>query len=66
MAMIIEDSYTSHELADRAGCTYRKLDLLVRAGRISPAIEPGGGSGSQRLYGQWQVGELVQLIEEDK
>lgn len=58
------EAYSTHEIAEKAGITYRQLDYLVKQGRVRPEIQDCDGSGTQRRWAPWQVGEIVQLTEE--
>lgn len=53
---------TSTELCRRAGVSYRKIDTWTRDGLIVPHVD-SSGSGTQRQWGEWQVGEVVELQE---
>jgi hypothetical protein len=41
---------TSHELLDRAGITYRQLDVWTRAGLLNPSNGNEPGTGRPRFY----------------
>jgi len=59
-------NYTTVQIAKAAGISYRRLDVFVRSGLITPAVYEGDGSGTQREWGQWQVGEIVEIMERRK
>lgn len=42
-----------------AGITYRQLDYWARTGLVVPTLQPGAGSGTQRLYSAQDVALLV-------
>lgn len=60
------EGYSTGQMAEACGITYRKVDLLVRAGRIRPELAQSSGSGSHRRFAPWQIGELTEIIEGER
>lgn len=57
-----ESLISSSEIASRAGITIRRLDLWVKAGRVTPIVNPGG-TGRPRRWHPSQIGEIVEVRE---
>jgi hypothetical protein len=56
-------AFTSMEVTQLAGLSYRQLDYAVRVGRVRPSIDEGAGSGHVRLFSARDVvkARLVRL-----
>lgn len=51
--------YRAPEAAKLAGISYRKLDYYARTNMIRPSVMEANGSGTQRLYSETDVRELI-------
>lgn len=50
--------YSSTDVVELSGLTYRQLDYNCRSGRVTPSIARGRGSGRVR---RWSVKDVVKL-----
>lgn len=48
-------SYSTREVCDIAGITYRQLDYWARMGLVVPSIDAARGSGSRRRFSNHDV-----------
>lgn len=55
-----ENHISTSEMCRRAKVTYRMLDYWVHAGLVTPVVR-AEGSGNQRRWHRYQVGEVVEI-----
>jgi len=53
-----ERTYSSAEVCDLAGVTYRQLDYWTRIGLVEPSVAVANGSGSRRC---WTADDLARV-----
>jgi hypothetical protein len=54
-------TYTSPEIVDLTGASYRQIDYWCRTGRLSPSLRGASGSGSSRLFDKFDL-EVVRIV----
>lgn len=45
-----DKTFSSREICEQTGASYRQLDYWVRSGWLSPSVSEANGSGTKRRY----------------
>lgn len=62
----MEAQFSTNDVAERTGCSYRQLDYWSRNGVLVPEIVEGQGSGTRRAYSAADVerARVVRAVSE--
>jgi DNA-binding transcriptional MerR regulator len=55
--------YSSTQVCEIAGVTYRQLDYWTRTGIVAPSVQAARGSGTCRRYSDDDVAKLRSIVE---
>lgn len=62
MTSTMSATYSTHEVCELTGLSFRQLDYWARLGVIWPAVE-ARGSGSHRVWSEQQVEWLMKIAD---
>lgn len=59
----VTEGYSTLDVCELTGASYRQLDYWIRTGAVTPSIATARGSGSRRLFSEADVAGVRAIVE---